>query len=89
MELVGAAVYRINLDGSMLQHEIGKAAGGGSDIKADQSVELKRELLDENGQIVADISYQTRPYIDGTIVFTHHQLDYKITIETYRADTEK
>lgn len=43
---------------------------------------LKRELLNENGQVIADISYQTQPYIDGLIVFKHHTFDYIITIET-------
>ena len=43
---------------------------------------LTRELLDENGQVIVDIAYQTQPYINGIIKFKHHQLNYIITIET-------
>lgn len=43
---------------------------------------LKRELMDQNGQIIAEINYQRQPYINGIIVFKHNVLDYSITIET-------
>ena len=43
---------------------------------------LKRQLLDKNGQLIVDITYQTRPYIKGVIKFKHHVLGYTITIET-------
>lgn len=43
---------------------------------------LKRQLLDKKGQLIVDITYQARPYINGVIKFKHHLLDYTITIET-------
>ncbi|WP_028864491.1 DUF3261 domain-containing protein [Psychromonas aquimarina] len=51
--------------------------------------DFERFLLDENGQIVASVSYQAHPYIDGIIVFKHLQLNYTITIETSKSDTDK
>ncbi len=51
--------------------------------------DLKRELIDEKGKVIADVTYQTQPYIDGTIVFKHHIFDYTITIETSKTDTDK
>ncbi len=44
--------------------------------------ELKRELFDAQGLLKAEINYQSKPYIDGKIVFIDHKLDYKISIET-------
>jgi len=45
---------------------------------------LQRTLLDDKGQVIATVTYQKKPYIDGVIVFKHHTLDYSITIETNR-----
>jgi hypothetical protein len=47
---------------------------------------LKRKLIDDKGQLIIEVAYQTKPYIDGTIVFKHHTLDYTITIETSNTD---
>lgn len=44
--------------------------------------EFQRLLINEKGDLVADVTYQKHPYLDGTIVFTHHLLRYQITIET-------
>lgn len=51
--------------------------------------DLKRELMDEKGVVIADVTYQTRAYIDGMIVFKHYPLDYIITIETHTINTDK
>lgn len=50
---------------------------------------LQRELIDDKGHVVATVTYQTKPYIDGVIVFKHHSLDYTITIETNRSDADR
>ncbi|MFT6984727.1 MAG: hypothetical protein ACJAT7_000528 [Psychromonas sp.] len=49
---------------------------------------LQRLLIDQKGQIIATVTYQRKPYIDGTIVFKHHMLDYSITIETQKSDAD-
>lgn len=50
---------------------------------------LLRKLIDQKGNIVAEVSYQTRPAIDGLIQFKHHQLNYIITIETHKTDAKR
>lgn len=45
---------------------------------------LKRELIDNNGQVIVEITYQKKPYLEGMIIFKHHSLDYIITIETFK-----
>lgn len=50
---------------------------------------LKRELVNEKGQVIVQITYQTRPYINGVIKFKHQQLDYTITIETNKSDNDR
>jgi hypothetical protein len=49
---------------------------------------LLRQLMDQKGNIIAEVSYQTRPAIDGLIRFKQHQLNYTITIETHKTDSE-
>jgi hypothetical protein len=48
--------------------------------------DLSRQLIDQQGNIVAEVTYQTSPAIDGLIQFKHHQLNYIITIETHKTD---
>ena len=50
---------------------------------------LGRKLLDNNGQVIIDVTYQRLPYIDGVIVFKHYKLDYTITIETNKINADK
>ncbi|MFT6925907.1 MAG: hypothetical protein ACJAZP_001499 [Psychromonas sp.] len=47
---------------------------------------LLRQLIDQKGNIVAEIRYQSRPATDGLIEFKHRQLNYIITIETQKID---
>jgi len=49
---------------------------------------LLRKLIDQQGNIVAEVRYQTRPAIAGLIQFRHHQLNYTISIETHKTDSE-
>lgn len=42
----------------------------------------QRQLIDNNGAIVAKIDYQDLNRLTGTITFTHYQPDYTITIKT-------
>jgi hypothetical protein len=51
--------------------------------------DLQRKLIDDKGLVVIDITYQRKPYIDGTILFKHNTLDYVITIETNKTDTDR
>lgn len=41
-----------------------------------------RQLIDEKGNIIADIDYKATPHLAGDIVFTHHPQGYTITIKT-------
>ena len=50
---------------------------------------LQRLLMNEKGEVIATVTYQTKPYIDGTIVLKHHRLDYSITIETKKSDAHR
>lgn len=43
---------------------------------------FQRQLIDNNGAIVAKIDYQDLNRLTGTITFTHYQPDYTITIKT-------
>lgn len=47
-----------------------------------KETELQRLLIDENGEVVVVINYQTKPYLDGRITFKHHRLNYTVAIET-------
>jgi len=49
---------------------------------------LLRKLIDQQGNIVSEVRYQTRPAIAGLIEFRHHQLNYTISIETHKTDSE-
>ncbi|MGF1759088.1 DUF3261 domain-containing protein [Photobacterium sagamiensis] len=41
-----------------------------------------RQLIDDKGNVVADVEYKATPHLAGDIVFTHYQLGYTITIKT-------
>jgi len=41
-----------------------------------------RQLIDDKGNVVADVEYKATPHLAGDIVFIHHQLGYTITIKT-------
>lgn len=44
--------------------------------------DLQRLLINERGEVVIKINYQTKPYLSGKITFKHLKLDYQIIIET-------
>lgn len=41
-----------------------------------------RQLIDDRGNVVADVDYKATPHLAGDIVFTHYPLGYTITIKT-------
>jgi hypothetical protein len=41
-----------------------------------------RQLIDDEGMVVADINYQSPQHLDGDITFINHHLGYTITIKT-------
>ncbi|OAN11007.1 hypothetical protein A3K86_18700 [Photobacterium jeanii] len=43
---------------------------------------LVRRLINAQGETVVEIQYQTKPYLNGDIIFNHKQLGYQITIKT-------
>lgn len=45
---------------------------------------LQRWLIDENGQVVVIINYQTKPYLEGKITIKNKKLNYIVTVETKR-----
>lgn len=42
----------------------------------------ERRLINREQETVATISYETEPYLDGTMVFMNHPLNLKVTIKT-------
>lgn len=44
--------------------------------------EKHRQLIDDTGHVVADITYETSDFLAGDIVFTNHDLGCTITIQT-------
>lgn len=68
VQLVGAAVDRVDFRCAVLQHEVGESAGGRADVEADRSFEMKSE------REVRALNFKATA-ADVTLFFLYEELD--------------
>ena len=73
-QLTVADIHSIDLDGTVLQHTVGEAAGGGTDVHADFSVRRQREALHRLFQLqsaTADVADVVAAHLDLGVFLDH------------------